>query len=82
MLLSFRYGCYTDDTEMTFALATSIVQQYAQAKLQAGPGNSIGGMTLDGRATGMAYGAAFDLKRGYGGTTVKVSQQLARSGLV
>jgi hypothetical protein len=68
----FSYGCYTDDTEMTLALAASIVQQFAQAKLQAGPGKPIAHMPLDGRATGLAYGAAFDPKRGYGGTTVKV----------
>lgn len=70
----FRYGCYTDDTEMTLALATSIIQQYAQAKLQAGLDKPIRSACLDGRACGLAYGAAFDPGRGYGGSTVKVGR--------
>ena len=57
---------------MTLALAFSIVQQYAEAK-QANQNGAHGSKSLDARAIGLAYGAAFNPDRGYGGNAEEVS---------
>jgi ADP-ribosylglycohydrolase len=51
-----RYGCYTDDIQMLLALAASLVNRQC----------------CNAADTAQQYAKAFDERRGYGGSAVKV----------